>query len=170
MSRLLLSALADYPSSRSVHGARRCDSGGRYHNVAAGLNLDYEGTSARASECRLRASIGTGDLSARRCAEHKKNFAVFGVAHGASEAARLSAAEWRTVRALLCTPSACASLGVQITSLQRWLQHERLPNSSAEYLECSDCIFAVLHHFNVCSLCQHTICATGTARAPMARC
>ena len=23
---------------------------------------------------------------------------------------------------------------------------------------------------NVCSLCQHTICATGTARAPMARC
>ena len=81
--------------------------------------LEHEGTSARASECRLRASIGTGDLSARRCAEHKKNFAVFGVAHGASEAARLFAANWRTVRAILCTLSACKSRGVQHTSLQR---------------------------------------------------
>ena len=100
----------------------------------------------------------------------REELAVFGVAHGASEAARLSAAEWRAVRARLCMPSTCKSRWVQHTSLQRWLQHKRTPNSSAEYLECSDCIFAVLHHFNVCSLCQHTICATGTARAPMARC
>ena len=81
--------------------------------------LEHEGTSARASECRLREPIGASDLSAQRCAEHAKNFAVFGVAHGASEAARLSAAEWRAVRARLCMLSACKSRGVQHTSLQR---------------------------------------------------
>ena len=147
LSGLLLSALADYPSSRSVHGARRCDSGGRYHNVAAGLILDH-GRDKSASERVQVARAHRGERSGRAALRRtREELAVFGVAHGASEAARLSAAEWRTVQALLCTPSACASLGVQITSLQRWLQHERLPNSSAEYLECSDCIFAVLHHY-----------------------
>ena len=169
MSRLLLSALAViiFPSG-SVHGARRCGRDRGYHDIAAHFG-------ARRDECaseRVQVASVHRDGRSERAALRgtREELAVFGVAHGASEAARLSAAEWRTVQALLCTPSACASLGVQITSLQRWLQHERLPNSSAEYLECSDCIFAVLHHFNVCSLCQHTICATGAARAPMARC
>ena len=137
--------LADYPSSRSVHGARRCDSGGRYHNVAANFGSRRRTcASERVQVARAHRGERSGRAALRRTREE---LAVFGVAHGASEAARLSAAEWRTVQALLCTPSACASLGVQITSLQRWLQHERLPNSSAEYLECSDCIFAVLHHY-----------------------
>ena len=140
--------------------------------VAAGITTLWPNFGPRRSARRCAGrECPRGARSARaKCAEHEKNFAVFGVAHGASEAARLFAANWRTVRAILCTLSACKSRGLQHMSLQRWLQHERLPNSSAEYLECSDCIFAVLHHFNVCSLCQHTICATGTARAPMARC
>ena len=110
--------LADYLSGRSVHGARRCDSGGRYHNVAAGLNLDYEGTSARASECRLRASIGTGDLSARRCAEHEKNllFSASRTARAKQHASpQRSGAQFkhyyarpRPVRALGCRLRACS--------------------------------------------------------------
>ena len=143
--------------------------------VAAGITTLRPKFGLRRDECaseRVQVASVHRDGRSERAAlrRTREELAVFGVAHGASEAARLSAAEWRTVQALLCTPSACASLGVQITSLQRWLQHERLPNSSAEYLECSDCIFAVLHHFNVCLSYQHTICATGTARAPMARC
>ena len=58
MSGLLLSALADYPSSRSVHGARRCDSGGRYHNVAAKIWI----TKGRVRE---RASAGCESPSGR---------------------------------------------------------------------------------------------------------
>ena len=143
--------------------------------VAAGITTLRPKFGLRRDECaseRVQVASVHRDGRSERAALRgtREELAVFGVAHGASEAARLSAAEWRTVQALLCTPSACASLGVQITSLQRWLQHERLPNSSAEYLECSDCIFAVLHHSNVYSSCKHTICATGTARAPMARC
>ena len=120
--------------------------------VAAGITTLWPKFGLRRDECaseRVQVASVHRDGRSERAALRgtREELAVFGVAHGASEAARLSAAEWRTVRALLCTPSACASLGVQITSLQRWLQHERLPNSSAEYLECSDCIFAVLHHY-----------------------
>ena len=170
MSGLLLSALADYPSSRSVHGARRCDSGGRYHNVAAGLNLDYEGTSARASECRLRASIGTGDLSARRCAEHEKNllFSASRTARAKQHASlQRSGAQFehyyarpRPVRALGCRLRACSdgcsTKGCRIVRL----------NILSVVIAFSQYFIII----NVCSLCQHTICATGTARAPMARC
>ena len=120
--------------------------------VAAGITTLRPKFGLRRDECaseRVQVASVHRDGRSERAALRgtREELAVFGVAHGASEAARLSAAEWRTVQALLCTPSACASLGVQITSLQRWLQHERLPNSSAEYLECSDCIFAVLHHY-----------------------
>ena len=56
-------------------------------------------------------------VHARSARSTREELAVFGVAHGASEAARLSAAEWRAVRARLCMPSACKSRGVQHTSL-----------------------------------------------------
>ena len=169
MSGLLLSALADYPSSRSVHGARRCDSGGRYHNVAAGLR-QYEGTSARASECRLRASIGTGDLSARRCAEHEKNllFSASRTARAKQHASpQRSGAQFeqgyaclRPVRAVGCSIRACSD-----SCSTKGCRIVRLSILSV--------VIAFSQYFiiiNVCSLCQHTICATGTARAPMARC
>ena len=128
--------------------------------VAAGITTLRPKFGLRRDECaseRVQVASVHRDGRSERAALRgtREELAVFGVAHGASEAARLSAAEWRTVRALLCTPSpACASLGVQHTSLQRWLQHERLPNSSAEYLECSDCIFASLL---TCVRCVNTL-------------
>ena len=50
--------LADYLSGRSVHGARRCDSGGRYHNVVAKIWI----TKGRVRE---RASAGCESPSGR---------------------------------------------------------------------------------------------------------
>ena len=80
--------------------------------------LEHEGTSARASECRLRASIGTGDLSARRCAEHEKNL-LFSASRTA-RAKQHASPQWsgaqfeqgyaclRPVRAVGCSIRACS--------------------------------------------------------------
>ena len=74
--------------------------------VAAGITTLRPKFGLRRDECaseRVQVASVHRDGRSERAALRgtREELAVFGVAHGASEAARLSAAEWRAVRARL---------------------------------------------------------------------